>query len=347
MLRIGIDVTAAVTGSTGIARYVTEVARRLDHEVGVVRFAIGRGVHPPPPGTRHLRLPLRAFDRLWSTVDRPPVEALVGDLTSLHASGPLLPPSRRPTVAVVHDLAPLLHPELHPARDVGQLQRYVARLRRADAVIAVSGATGERIADTGVSAERIHVVPNGLTELPPPVAPPLAGRRFVLAVGAPVPRKGFDDLLRAVARLDDPELRVAIVGPTGPEDDELVRLAGALGIGDRVHRAGPVSLAELAGWYCTASVVAVPSIDEGFGLPVIEALSVGTPVVASDIGAFREVAGGHAQLVPVGDLDALAAALEAAAAGPRDDPAAVAHARRFSWDACAADTLAVHRLVAS
>jgi glycosyltransferase involved in cell wall biosynthesis len=347
VLRIGMDVTPAITGSTGIARYVTEVSDGLGAGAVVQRFAIGRGVIPAPSGTRHLRLPLRVVDRLWTSVGRPRLDTVLRHLTSVHASGPVLPPARCPVVAVVHDLAPLLHPELHPPRDVEQLRRYLRQLDRAAAVITVSATTADRLVGLCAPPIPVHVVPNGLSQLPPPVSPPLAGRPYVLAIGAPVPRKGFDALLRAVARLDDRDLAVAIVGPPGPDDAPLQDLAAQLGLDGRFHRAGPASLAELAGWYSSAAVVAAPSIDEGFGLPVIEALSLGTPVIASDIAAFREVSDGHARLVPVGDVAALAEAIADAVSRPSRDAEGMAHARQYSWSACTDRTLAVHRLVSA
>jgi glycosyltransferase involved in cell wall biosynthesis len=352
VLRIGVDVTAAVTGRTGIARYVTEVADGLAQSgIDVARFAIGRGPHRAPPGTRHVRVPLRLVDQAWTRWQRPAIDRIVRGLDSVHASGPLLPPATTPLVAVVQDVAPLDHPTLHPARDVDQLRRYVADLDRADAVITISGATGTRLLEAGVAPDRLHVVPIGLSELPPPVRSPLAGRRYVLAVGAPVPRKGLDTVLRAVGRLADDDVAVALVGPPGSEDDALASLAASLGLGDRVHRAGPVTEAELAGWYADAAVLAAPSVDEGFGLTVIEALSLGIPVVVSDIPAFREVTGGHARFVPVGDVEALADALADALDEPTGPDGqlerATAHARGYTWAACAEATLAVHRLVAS
>lgn len=352
-LRIGIDVTAAITGSTGISRYVTELAGAIeasdDPEVELARFAIGRGVRPAPPRSRHLRIPLRVADRVWQTLDIPRIDQLVPGISSLHASGPVLPPSDVPVVAVVQDVLPLDRPDLHPTRDVAQLQRYVDGLGRAAAVIVTSAATRDRLVARGGDPDRIHIVPLGLTPLPDPVEPPIAGRAYVLAVGAPVPRKGFDVLVRAMQDVDE-EVLLALVGPPGPQDAVLADLARTLGLGHRIVRVPGASDEQLSGWYRSAAVLAAPSVDEGFGLPVIEALSVGTPVVATDIAAFREVTAGHATLVPVGDAAALAEALRATLAASTDGGCAaderVAHACRFTWAACARATIDLHRNVA-
>ncbi|MBA2281414.1 MAG: glycosyltransferase family 4 protein [Acidimicrobiia bacterium] len=350
MERIAIDVTAAITGRTGIARYVLALAdaiEALPEAPTVARFAVGRALVEVPERTRHFPVPLRVVDRAWRAVAHPRVERITGLVDSVHASGPNLVPARAPVVAVVYDLAALDHPALHPARDVRQLRRYVEHLARADAVMAISATTADRLVASGVAPGRVHVAPIGRSPFPTAVDPPLAGRRYVLAVGAPVPRKGFDVLLRALARVDDPDLGLALIGPPGPEDDALAELAAALQLTDRVHRAGPVTEAELAGWYQHALVLAAPSVDEGFGLPLVEALALGTPVVATDIAVFREVTGRHALLVPLGDVDALAAALAEAADRPPSVVAQVAlgtaHVAQYTWAACAAATVAVHR----
>lgn len=350
-ITVGIDVTSRITGATGIARYLDGLIAALGHHDDVILapFAVGRGTYPIPAGVRHLRAPLRLVARSWRHGGPPTVERLVGSVDTVHASGSVLPTSRQPAIAVVHDLAGLDHPELHPPRDVAQLLAYVAALPRAAAVAAVSQATADALEARGVPHELLHVIPNGTPELPAPHDPGWT-RPYVLAVGAPVPRKGYDDLIRAVARLGKTDLTLVIVGPAGSEDPNLDQLAGTLGLGDRYHRAGRVDDALLAGWYQGAAALVAPSIDEGFGLPVLEAQRSGTPVVASDIAAHREISGAAATLVPARDANALAEAIEGAIARGAAIEEAVARGRhnaaRYTWDACAAATAAVHRSVA-
>jgi glycosyltransferase involved in cell wall biosynthesis len=348
-LTIGFDVTSTIAGATGIARYVRELGHAIEGLEGppaLKPYAVGRAVVPGPIDAARVRIPLRLVDRSWRVGGPPRVESIVGPVDTVHASGPVLPSTRRPMVAVVHDVAPLDHPELHPHRDIAQLRRYVAGLDRAAAVVTGSRATADRLAELAPSVP-IHVTPYGRAPLAVPEAPPLAGHAYALAVGAPVPRKGYDLLLRAVARLDRPDLAVAVVGPAGSEDGALRALAAELGLSDRFHRHSHASDGELAGWYAGASVLAAPSVEEGFSFPVIEAQGLGVPTVASDIPVHREVGGGGAWLVPVGDVDALAAALEAALAGGPEVDRAVglgrANAARFTWAGCAAATVAVHR----
>lgn len=348
---IAIDATPAITGRTGIARYVNELAAAFDRQaVPATTFSVGRAVVDAPAADHHLPVPLRIVDAAWRWTHHPRLERLVGTVRSVHASGPVLPAARAPIVAVVHDVAALERPDLHPSRDVVQLRRYVAGLHRAAAVITVSATTGDRLVATGaVTSARVHVVPNGRSQLGSATPPPLPRSSYVLAVGAPVPRKGFDSLVRAVARLEGIEL--VVVGPPADGDPALARLAAASGISPRFHRVTAADDSALAGWYEHAAAVAVPSIDEGFGLPIVEAQAAGVPVVASDIEVFREVSGMHATLVPVGDdatlADALAEALVGGSSVDERIAGGRANAARYTWDACADGTLAVHRLVSS
>ncbi len=350
-LTIGIDVTPTINGATGIARYVRELGRALDGlDDAPVRkpFAVGRAQVPPEPGVRRCRVPLRLLQRSWARGGPPSVERLVGPLDTVHASGPALPTAAAPVVAVVYDLAPLDHPELHPARAVAQLRRYVEGLHRAAAVVAISQATADRLSAEAPRVP-IHVTPLGSPRLPAAVSPARTGGRYVLAVGMPVARKGYERLVDALPHLD-PEVRLVVVGAPGPIDRALRRRAGELGVADRLHRATSVSDAELAGWYSEASAVAVPSTEEGFSLPLVEAQRYGAPLVVSDIPVHREVAAGSALLVPPGDVrgwvDALTAVLAGGAEIERLVQAGQANATRYTWERCAAATLAVHRGIA-
>src|SRR5690606_9222178 len=124
-----------------------------------------------------------------------------------------------------YDLAPHDHPELHPARHVRYLRSYLDRLPSAAATLAISETTAARLVSLGTPEDRVHVAVMGRTPLPPPERPPLEPGSFVLAVGAPVARKRFDALVRAIAdpRLDG--LQLVIVGPPGAEDEHLAALA--------------------------------------------------------------------------------------------------------------------------
>jgi glycosyltransferase involved in cell wall biosynthesis len=157
-------------------------------------------------------------------------------------------------------------------------------------------------------------------------------------------RKGHDVLLRACTGLD---VDIVFAGPTVGREGELRRLAAELGLGERLSILGRVPDDVLARLYRDATVLAMPSFGEGFGLPVLEAMAAGAPVVASDLPAIREVAGDGAVLVPPGDVAALATALAQAftdeALRSRLRASALERARAFSWERAAEATVQAYR----
>jgi glycosyltransferase involved in cell wall biosynthesis len=270
----------------------------------------------------------------------------------------------RPFVATVHDLirwrdargetvsiAPL------NARDRAGVRLDVAAARRAAAVVVPSAHTGEDVIRAlGVPEERVHVVPHGVDHTrfrPDPGPRPLAAP-YVLNVGSEHPRKDVVTLLHAFAALRrDPALRdlrlVRVGDPGDPEAPFAAPVRAAereLGLtGDVVH-AGRVPDEELARWYAHAEVLAFPSRAEGFGLPALEAMACGCPVVASTAGSLPEVLGGAAVHAPPGDAPALARALGEVLRDPltRLDLASRGRERAagFSWERAARETLAAH-----
>lgn len=348
-MRIAFDVTAQIAGSTGIARYQSQLAAALERAgVTVDRFAIGRASHPVPTGTRHLRVPGRLVYPAWRWFGQPSLRWIVREADLVHGGAPVVPPARVPVVTTVHDLDALDYPELHPDRSSRDLRSLVATLGRATMVIAVSNHVAGSLRSRGLVAKQVAVVPNGVTRLPDPVTPPLR-EPYVLAVGELMPRKGFDILLSAFARSARAVrdgYRLVIVGPRGIAAPRLDDLCGRLGLTSRVLFTGPVGDAELAGYYTAAAAVCVPSRAEGFGLPLLEAMAAGCPAVASDLPVLREVSGGHALFVPVGDEPAWALALERILS---DEVLARElrskgkdWANRFTWDRAAAETVAVY-----
>jgi glycosyltransferase involved in cell wall biosynthesis len=240
-----------------------------------------------------------------------------------------------PSAVVVHDVFPLVAPELTGRAKRLRFQALLPLVcRRASHVVCVSEATRGGLLETvGVDPSKTHVIgegPSAFTALSPaPPADPAAP--YLLYVGELYKRKNLTTLLAALRRLPDLELRM--VGPARSETlDQLNRQLAAWGLERRVRHLGFVSDQELADLHAGALALVLPSLEEGFGRPVADALTVGTPVVASDIPAIREVAGDAALLVsdPL-DSEAWAAALSAIAA----DGVPRARSERFSWDAVA------------
>ena len=238
--------------------------------------------------------------------------------------GPVRP--RIPTVVTVHDLAVLRHPETFPA----WTRTYAPRLaphvvRAATRVIAVSEFTaGEVERLLRVPRDRIRVVPNGVAGIFRPDGPKAEGD-YVLAVGTLEPRKNLERTIAASARLGV-ELRVAGARGWGGVEPQ----------GSHVTWLGEIADEELARQYRGARCVVYASLYEGFGIPVLEAMACGAPVVTSRGGATEEVAGGHATLVDPLDVASIAAGIESARADGLE------HARAFTWDDAARRTVAVY-----
>jgi glycosyltransferase involved in cell wall biosynthesis len=347
-LRLLLDATPLLGHRTGIGRYtaslVGELATMSTVDVGLIAFTL-RGWRrlraTAPTGTRAIGLPVpaRALRACWSRAPFPPVELLAGRTDVVHGTNFVLPPSMRAGgVVTLHDLAFLDAPDEHGERDLAGLVRRSAR--RAAVVCTptetVANAVHERldvprsriaVTSLGVDREWFSTVPAD-AELRRQHGLP---REYLVFAGADGPRKGLAGLLRA----HSPDLPpLVIVGP------------GEIRADDRVIRTGYVPDAELRRIIAGACALVLPSRDEGFGLPALEALACGVPVVCSDIPALREVTAGHALLAPFGDTDALHATLRAACALSPDGEAVAArraHAATFTWRACAEATLAAYR----
>jgi glycosyltransferase involved in cell wall biosynthesis len=355
-LRVLIDGTPLLGQRSGIGRYTAallrELAARPDIDVTVTAFTARgqitlRGAVPSGVAVRGAPVPARALRALWQCVDWPPTELLAGDADVLHATNFVLPPSKRARgVVTVHDLAFLDHPEFlsTPQRDLPALVE--RSVDRAAVVCTPSDAVAQQVTRRlGVPVDRIVVTPLGVDRSWLDAASPTEALRatlglppqYLLFVGASQPRKGLDVLLEA--HRSQPDLApLVLAGPPG--------WGPTLTTSSRVHTVGYLDEADLRCVVAGATAVVLPSRDEGFGLPVLEAMAAGTPVVCSDLPALREVAGGLAVLVPPGDPAALAMAL-ASVNGAADDPAGAAarraHASRYSWRACAQATVRAYR----
>jgi glycosyltransferase involved in cell wall biosynthesis len=227
-------------------------------------------------------------------------------------------------------------------------------------VLCVSATTAADLAERlEVPADRVDVTPLG-TDLEPASQEHIADLRgrlgldgpYLLGLGTVEPRKDLPTLVRAFAALAG-ELphRLVLAGLAGWGAGELAAAVAASGVADRILVPGYVAEADKAALLTGADVFAYPSRYEGFGLPVLEAMACGTPVVTTTGGSLPEVAGDAATLVEPGDADALAAALAKLAADPAARQDAAARGRRraagFTWERCATLTAAVYRRAAA
>ncbi|WP_243792144.1 glycosyltransferase family 1 protein [Saccharopolyspora gloriosae] len=346
-LRVLLDGTPLLGRRTGIGRYTsslsTELGRMSDVDVRAVGFT-SRGRRAlraaVPPGVRAAGIPVpaRALRAAWSRAPFPPVELLAGGADLVHGTNFVLPPAMRAGgVVTVHDLAFLDAPEEVAEPGFAELVR--SSVRRAAVVCTPSAAVAETVAERfGVPWESIVVTPLGVDPEWFEAAPPGAELHrlglpddYFVFVGAEGPRKGVDVLLRG----HDRKLPPLVIA--GPGEARQVR---------NVLRTGYLPERELRSVVAGARALVLPSRDEGFGLPVLEALACGVPVVCSDLPVLREVTGGLAEFVPYGDPDALRAALQRTVAAPVDPAAAAArraHAAGFTWRGCAEATLRAYQ----
>ena len=346
-MRIGFDATPVVAGNTGVARYTSrlldELMRRSD--IDLAPFAIGRG-QQAPAGVRHLRIPLRVVHALWPRLSWPSSESLVGPIDVLHALDMVPAPTRAAVVVTVHDVLPARLPHLYSRRARGIAAQNLAAARSASVVVADCASAAAEVADaTGRPLDEIVVAPPGpLLDAAPGVLPALPAS-YVLAVGAITPRKGLTHLAVALSRINGaPPLVVA--GPDGWRADDVRReVRGALG--DRATFLGWVGDDVLSALYRRATVFAFPSLAEGFGIPVLEALALGAPVIASDLPPVREIAAGAALLVPAADEDGLTGALELVLGDDarRDEMASGGRrvSARFAWSLTAEAVVDAYR----
>jgi len=271
-----------------------------------------------------------------------------------------------PSLTTVHDVCFLTHPETFTRRMRTYFRVFLPlATRRARLVLTVSEASARALVELlAVPRDKIRVVPNGIATDLAPVTDPAMLRRvrrryrlpeaFVLYVGTLEPRKNLVRLVDACARLwraGRLDQRLVLVGKRGWLADDLFRFVERTGCGDRVVLPGYVAREDLAAVYSAASAFVYPSLCEGFGLPPLEAMACGTPVVASRATSLPEVLGDAARLVDPLDVDALAEAIRAVtedgALRARLRTSGLARARGFTWEAAARRMLAVYDEVAS
>ena len=258
----------------------------------------------------------------------------------------VVPPAYRgPAVVTVHDLSFEPHPSLMSTRDRFLFRTLVPRsARRADRVLTVSEHTKRDLVEHyAITENKIVVTPNGVDPIFQPNGGAPERSPYALFVGGIQPRKDPLSAIEALGLLNG-DLELVLVGAEKRGGDEVRSAIRRLGLEQRVELTGHLERAELAALYRGAACLVFPSHYEGFGLPVLEAMASGTPVVATATGAVPEVAGDAAVLVEPGDHAALAAGIERALADrDRLVAAGLERARQFSWAETARLTLAAYR----
>ena len=381
-MRIGLDVSSVPGQRAGGGQYAYQLARGLaavDRKNTYLLYpTFYYLVHPEHrlaqlPEARNMRTALRWLppalaSYLWR-VDRPEAlkERLLGDVDLVHSTtycAPLFRSRRKRLVVTIYDLTFVTHPEYHlPANVAHCLEGTRSAIERADMLIAISESVRRDLIERmHAPAERIVVTPlaadPGLGRVTDPAVLDRARRRyrlperFVLFLGAMEPRKNLLRLIEAWAALKPVvrrETALVVAGAQGWLNDSVRSRVETLELGDRVHLAGYVEGEDLAALYSLATVFAYPSLWEGFGLPVLEAMACGTPVLTSDISSLPEVAGAAAVLVPPTDVEAIADGLlrllEDAALRADLAERGRRQAANFSWERCARETLSIYNSV--
>lgn len=347
------QVLAPVPGGTG--RYAAEVAGALAATAGPGDTVAGwtawhreaaPAALPGVRGPRRLPLPRRALVVAWerSALPRP------RQVDLLHAPTLLAPlGSGPPVVVTLHDAVPWTHPETLTPRGVRWHRRMAERAAAsAAAVVVPTEAVARAVAPHLRFRCPVVVVGEGVSGrllLPPDHAERLAALGavpggYLMTTATLEPRKGLDVLVRALGRPGAPDLPLLVAGQPGWGAVDLPGVAAGAGLApDRVRALGRVSDADLAALLHGAAAVVVPSRAEGFGLPVLEGMAAGVPVVTSDDPALVEVGGGATAVAPVGDAEALAAVL-ARVVGEEDLRAdlvrrGTGRAAEFSWTGAA------------
>jgi len=371
-VRILVDYRPALRERTGVGEFVHELSKALSQpSTGdqITLFTNSWKDRPDPtlasqmPSVRivDVKVPVRGLVWSWNRLEWPPVEWLAGPCDVVHSQSPLLIPSREAAqVVTIHDLDFLRHPDQMSAeirRDYPALAR--SHAARAHAVIVSSRyAAGEVTRELQLDPSRVHVCPPGrpawaddvrarrearlahrLVRRRPGEGASLGGGEHILFMGTLSLRKNVGTLLEAYARLrskttDVPPLVLA--GHRTPASARWEARCEQAPLKSHVTITGYVDADQKIDLYTNAAMLVLPSYEEGFGLPVLEAMACGVPVVISSRGSLPEVAGPAATPIDPDDVDGLAEAMQALLEHPQDAIArGIRQASIYDWAACA------------
>jgi glycosyltransferase involved in cell wall biosynthesis len=333
MHTIGIDYTPAYEQGGGIGRYVRDLVTALtdtaSQEAKYKLFVSGVTDQKPlflsqNASWHTTRLSPKWLARLWHRARLPLVmETFTGEIDLFHATDFVMPPLRRKTrsLLTVHDLSYLLLPETASPGLRRYLMQVVPRsIKCADHILADSQSTkNDLIAHYNVNVDKITVLYSGVDARFVPIKKDgqntdtlikkykLPHNPFILSVGTVQPRKNYARIVQALAILrQQHDVDLVIAGGKGWLEDEMYRVIDQTHMNDHVHLIGFVDDQHLPWLYNQASIFAFPSLYEGFGLPVLESMACGTPVITSNVSSLPEVAGNAAIMINPYDVEALA-----------------------------------------
>jgi alpha-1,3-rhamnosyl/mannosyltransferase len=352
---------------TGIGRYVEQLTKALAAAPSELQFDVASTREdgeptwlPPTVNYRRVRGPRRPVHLAWTAAKRPRLERLAGDFDLLHALHPSFPlPTQRPAVITVHDVMPIEHPEWYePMVRWGFRETLRYAIDHGWHFIADSDYVAGLAGDVaGIPRDRISVVHLAVDdEFREPVSAAeteavcatygVEPGQYVLTLGAVSMRKNAGTVVRAIAAMPRGNVRLVLAGRADASGTSVRSEIARLGLDDRVRLPGFVADEDLRVLMQGALALAHPAVDEGFGLPPLEAMAGGTPVVAARAGSLPEVVGDAGLLIDPLDDAAWAQALTSIA-GDRELAAQLgaagrAHAAAFTWERVAAQTLEVY-----
>jgi len=360
----------------GLARYARQLHQALleCHDIHAIPVAAWSSCEPEAlrqmqldSGLQLLPWGRRLTPLAWAFADYPPLERWMNErIDVVHAVSLGYPiATRKPYVVTVHDIGPLTHPEYFNNKPPWIMKKSLDQmLDKADAMICVSQATADELREYAggrLSQDRVHIIGEGvspvffempdmqclnsLTNLPEPGTP------FILTTGKISPRKNIQGVIRALAQvLDDVPHHLVLVGGSGWETDEVFKLLKDKRLAERVHMVGFVSDEQLLALYKVASAYVHPSLFEGFGLTLLEAMAAGCPVITSNLYSLPEVAGDAAILVNPHDAEDISNAIRDVClhASVADELIAKGSARvaSFSWADAARSIADVYQSIA-
>ncbi|MGQ9887085.1 MAG: glycosyltransferase family 4 protein [Aggregatilineales bacterium] len=362
---VAIDYTPAYEQGGGIGRYVRELVAALadvDQQTPYRLFVAGaRGAALPPPPAhnftwRSTLLTPRWLIRIWHRLQLPlSIEVFTGSVALYHATDFVLPPIRKrtKTLLTVHDLSFVRVPETAPPRLKAYLDTVVPlSAQRADHILADSEATRQDLIDLyRLPPEKITVLLSGVDERFKPMDTDtivqvrdkygISDVDFLLSVGTVQPRKNYVRLIQAlgVLRKRGHDLHLVVVGGKGWLQDPIYEAMDKFSLQPYTHFVGFADDADLPALYSAARCFVLPSLYEGFGLPVLEAMACGAPVVTSSVSSLPEVAGDAALLADPLDVSSIADTVERVLTDNdlRDNlvRAGLARAAEFTWERAA------------
>ena len=373
-MRICVDIQSAVSQRAGVGRYTRNLVEHLAplmapaDDLDLFYFDFHRrGLDFPCPGAHQIPvrwLPGKYAQQAWKRLQWPPFDWFAGKADLYHFPNFTIPPlTQGKKIVTIHDMSFLRYPEFSEKKNLDYLSTFIHdTIRRADAVITISEfSKKETVALLGLDPARIFSTPLGVTPgcTRPPAAHITETRRklklerpYLLSVGTLEPRKNIPFLIDVFEQLPDFDGDLVIAGMKGWKVEPILERMNTSPRRDRIRYLEYVPDADLFSLYAGAELYVITSHYEGFGLPPLEAMACGTPVVSSMGGSLPEMLAGEASvLIPGFDAGVWAATLTALL----NDPArrrilaqqAPAHAARFSWRDTALKTLDVYRKVLS